>query len=142
MACSLVGAWLAADVTVVQGRGGFPSPIGPQLASPPCPTSLPTLHADRVPARQPAPEERAGVLVHPKRIKGLGALPLKALDAWCPFRLPGFRPFPCRVSAGAASHSAQAPVLIFGIENIKGPAHPAQIPAHAAHCAVHLEPGD
>ena len=65
------------------------------------------------------PEERAGVLVHPKRIKGVAYSLLKALDAWCPFRLPGFRPFPAAYLQALQAIPAQAPVLIFGIENIK-----------------------
>ena len=65
------------------------------------------------------PEERAGVLVHPKRIKGVAYSLLKALDAWSPFRLPGFRPFPAAYLRALEAIPAQAPVLIFGIENIK-----------------------
>ena len=40
------------------------------------------------------PEERAGVLVHPKRIKGVAYSLLKALDAWRGFGL--FLPRICR----------------------------------------------
>ena len=40
------------------------------------------------------PAQRADVLMHPKRIKLLGYSILKAMAAWSPFPLPGFRPFP------------------------------------------------
>ena len=65
------------------------------------------------------PAQRAGVLTHPKRIKGVAYSLLKALDAWCPFRLPGFRPFPEAYLLALQAIPEQAPVLIFGIENIK-----------------------
>lgn len=65
------------------------------------------------------PAQRAQVLVHPKRIKGMAYSLLKALDAWCPFRLPGFRPFPAAYLQALQAIPEQAPVLIFGIENIK-----------------------
>ena len=65
------------------------------------------------------PAQRAGVLTHPKRIKGVAYSLLKALDAWCPFRLPGFRPFPEAYLQALQAIPEQAPVLIFGIENIK-----------------------
>ena len=65
------------------------------------------------------PAQRADVLVHPKRIKVLGYSILKAMAAWSPFPLPGFRPFPQTYLQALAAIPADAPVLIFGIENIK-----------------------
>ena len=65
------------------------------------------------------PAQRASVLTHPKRIKGVVYSLLKALDAWCPFRLPWFHPFPSSYLQALQAIPAQAPVLIFGIENIK-----------------------
>lgn len=64
-------------------------------------------------------EQRARVQIHPKRIKGAGYSLLKALDAWCPFRLPGFAPFPRPYLQALHAIPADAAVLIFGIENIK-----------------------
>lgn len=64
-------------------------------------------------------DQRSKVLVHPKRIKGVGYSVLKALDAWCPFRLPGFQPFPESYLRELAAIEPHAPLLIFGIENIK-----------------------
>ena len=65
------------------------------------------------------PAQRADVLVHPKRIKVIGYSILKAMAAWSPFPLPGFRPFPQAYLQALAAIPADAPVLIFGIENIK-----------------------
>jgi hypothetical protein len=65
------------------------------------------------------PAQRASVLTHPKRIKGTAYSLLKALDAWCPFKLPGFEPFPSAYLEAVHAIPATAPVLIFGIENIK-----------------------
>ena len=65
------------------------------------------------------PAQRAEVLVHPKRIKGVAYSLLKAVDAWCPFRLTGFRPFPRPYLQALQAIPPDAPVLIFGIENIK-----------------------
>lgn len=65
------------------------------------------------------PAQRAGVLTHPKRIKGMAYSLLNTLDAWCPFLLPGFRPFPQTYLQALAAIPPDAPVLIFGIENIK-----------------------
>ena len=62
---------------------------------------------------------RAKVLVHPKRIKDVAYSLLKAVDAWCPFPLPGFRPFPRPYLQALQAFPPDAPVLIFGIENIK-----------------------
>ncbi|MFN7857005.1 MAG: hypothetical protein ACK5OA_10600, partial [Acidovorax sp.] len=66
----------------------------------------------------PAPQ-RTRVAVHPKRIKGVAYSLLKAADAWLPFRLPGFRPFPQPYLQALQDIPADAAVLIFGIENIK-----------------------
>jgi hypothetical protein len=64
-------------------------------------------------------DQRARVQVHPKRIKGVAYSLLKAADAWLPFRLPGFRPFPQPYLQALQAIPADAAVLIFGIENIK-----------------------
>jgi len=65
------------------------------------------------------PERRNKVLMHPRRIKGAGYSLLKALDACLPFRLPGFRPFPDDYLQALAAVPADAPVLVFGVENLK-----------------------
>lgn len=65
------------------------------------------------------PAQRADVLLYPKRIKGVTYSLLKAVDAWCPFPLPGYRPFPQAHLQALAAIPPDAPVLIFGIENIK-----------------------
>lgn len=57
--------------------------------------------------------------MHPKRIKGVAYSLLKAVEAWCPFRLPGFRPFPRPYLQALQAIPPDAPLLIFGIENIK-----------------------
>jgi hypothetical protein len=69
---------------------------------------------DSLPAAQ-----QARVLVHPRRIKGTAYSLLKALDAWCPWPLPGFKPFAQPYLQALQAIPADAPVLIFGIENIK-----------------------
>ena len=65
------------------------------------------------------PAQRADVLMHPKRIKLLGYSILKAMAAWSPFPLPGFRPFPQAYLQALAAIPPAAPVLIFGIYTIK-----------------------
>lgn len=64
-------------------------------------------------------DQRARVQRHPKRIKGVVYSVLKAADAWLPFRLPGFRPFPQPYLQALQAIPENAAVLIFGIENIK-----------------------
>ncbi|MCZ2496975.1 hypothetical protein GN316_09415 [Xylophilus sp. Kf1] len=64
-------------------------------------------------------DQRARVVMHPKRIKGNAYSLLKALDAWLPWRLPGFRPFPEDYLRQLEAIAPDASVLIFGIENIK-----------------------
>lgn len=64
-------------------------------------------------------DQRARVQTHPKRIKGVAYSLLKAADAWLPFRLPGFRPFPQPYLQALQAIPEDAAVLIFGIENIK-----------------------
>lgn len=64
-------------------------------------------------------DQRQRVLIHPKRIKGAAYSLLKAADAWCPFRLPGFQPFPAPYLRAVQAIPTDAPVLIFGIENLK-----------------------
>ena len=64
-------------------------------------------------------DQRARVQTHPKRIKGVAYSLLKAADAWLPFRLPGFRPFPQPYLQALQAIPENAAVLIFGIENIK-----------------------
>ncbi|WP_440106452.1 hypothetical protein [Acidovorax sp. BL-A-41-H1] len=64
-------------------------------------------------------DQRARVQIHPKRIKGVAYSLLKAADAWLPFRLPGFRPFPQPYLEALQAIPEDAAVLIFGIENIK-----------------------
>ncbi len=64
-------------------------------------------------------ERRERVLMHPRRIKGAGYSLCKLLDAWLPFRLPGFRPFPADYLQALEAIAPDAPVLVFGIENLK-----------------------
>ena len=65
------------------------------------------------------PAGQANVLVHPKRIKGPAYSLFKNVDAWLPFELPGFQPFARDYLQRLSAIPKDAPVLIFGIENIK-----------------------
>lgn len=65
-------------------------------------------------------EQRASVVhMHPRRIKGAVYSVLKAVDAWLPWRLPGFLPYPVDYLHALEALPPDTPVLIFGIENIK-----------------------
>lgn len=64
-------------------------------------------------------DQKSRVLMHPRRIKGVFYSILKALDAWLPFPIPFFRPFPLNYLSRLAEISPDDSVLIFGIENIK-----------------------
>jgi len=64
-------------------------------------------------------DQRGRVAMHPRRIKGVGYSLLKALDAFVPFRLPGFRPFPAEYLQQLETIAPDDSVLVFGIENIK-----------------------
>lgn len=64
-------------------------------------------------------DQKSRVLMHPRRIKGVLYSLLKALDAWLPFPVPFFRPFPLDYLSRLAEISPDDSVLIFGIENIK-----------------------
>ena len=64
-------------------------------------------------------EQRQRVAMHPRRIKGAAYSLLKALDAFLPFRLPGFHPFPVEYLQQLEAIAPDDSVLVFGIENIK-----------------------
>lgn len=64
-------------------------------------------------------DQRERVYMHPRRIKGAGYSLLKALDAFLPWRLPGFNPFPPEYLQQLEAIAPDDSVLIFGIENIK-----------------------
>ena len=66
------------------------------------------------------PAVRQGnVHVHPKRIKGPAYSLFKNVDALLPFDLPGFQSFERSYLQRLSAIPKDAPVLIFGIENIK-----------------------
>lgn len=67
----------------------------------------------------PEAQRTQAVHMHPRRIKGVAYSLLKALDAWLPWRLPGFQPFPAPYLEALEALPSTTPVLIFGIENIK-----------------------
>ena len=125
MVAQPAGAWLRRrNRRTREGR----LPTNPGRRQPSMPPSLPTpFTSDRVPSTA-CPPKSARASHSPLNASRSGNLLPKALDAWCPFRLPGFSdPFPAAyLRALQTIPGAQAPVLIFGIENIRY-AHPAQM---------------
>ncbi|MNZ72278.1 hypothetical protein D3C78_906530 [compost metagenome] len=65
------------------------------------------------------PARQSNVHVHPKRIKGPAYSLFKNVDALLPFELPGFQSFARSYLQRLSAIPQDAPVLIFGIENIK-----------------------
>ncbi|NMM91744.1 hypothetical protein B2J88_46940 [Rhodococcus sp. SRB_17] len=66
------------------------------------------------------PRERQGhIHLHPARRRGVVYTVRKAIDAALPFRLAGLRSFSREYLQGLLDIAPHAPVLIFGIENIK-----------------------
>ncbi len=65
------------------------------------------------------PEQQGHVHLHPPRRRGVGYTVCKAIDAALPFRLTALRSFSDAYLQGLSAIAPDAPVLIFGIENIK-----------------------